>query len=227
MITNMPTMARRPIVVYWRRMNAIRALEDGAGDVLHRLRPGVPGQHVARQVEREQDRDDARDRDDQLERVGHGGVRFLLSAALTRRAARAVVAWAAGDRAGTGTGGIRRRPTQSRRRLHAGGRTAASLPRAACTGQTGWNRMQRGASAERRTRRRMGHRRCRGRVPILPCPWTDDSCVRVPLRSRRDARPHPRHLLRHPDLHRPAVPGPAACRWSRRWSRRSTCWSTS
>ena len=32
---------------------------------------------------------------------------------------------------------------------------------------------------------------------------------RVPRRSRRDARSDPRHLLRHPELHCPAVPGPA------------------
>ena len=44
-----------------------RALVDGAGDVLHRLRPGVARQDVAGQVDREQDGDDARRQDDQLE----------------------------------------------------------------------------------------------------------------------------------------------------------------
>ena len=34
--------------------------------------------------------------------------------------------------------------------------------------------------------------------------------VRVSLRDRRDARPHAHHLLRHPDVHRPTVQGPAA-----------------
>ena len=32
----------------------------------------------------------------------------------------------------------------------------------------------------------------------------------VSVRGRRDPRPHPRHLLRHPDLHRAALPGAAA-----------------
>ena len=44
-----------------------RALVDGAGHVLHRLRPRVARQDVAGQVEREQDGDDARRQDDQLE----------------------------------------------------------------------------------------------------------------------------------------------------------------
>ena len=55
--------------------------EDRAGDVLHRLRALVTRQHVAGQVEGKEDRDDAGDRDEPQERVGHGGVRFLLSAA--------------------------------------------------------------------------------------------------------------------------------------------------
>ena len=46
-----------------------RALEDRAGDVLHRLRPGVARQDVAGQVEGEQDGDDAGGQDDQLERL--------------------------------------------------------------------------------------------------------------------------------------------------------------
>ena len=41
-----------------------RALVDGAGDRLHLGRPGVARQHVAGQVEREQDRGEAGDRDD-------------------------------------------------------------------------------------------------------------------------------------------------------------------
>jgi hypothetical protein len=44
-----------------------RALIDGAGHVLHRLRPRVARQDVSGQVEREQDGDDARRQDDQLE----------------------------------------------------------------------------------------------------------------------------------------------------------------
>ena len=48
-------------------------LEDRAGDFLHRLGPRVTRQHVAREVDGEQDRDDARDRDEQLECTGvHG-----------------------------------------------------------------------------------------------------------------------------------------------------------
>ena len=58
-----------------------RALEDRAGDVLHRLRPGVARQDVAGEVEREQDGDDAGGQDDQLERTGvHRGCRVLLEA---------------------------------------------------------------------------------------------------------------------------------------------------
>ena len=53
-------------------------LEDRAGDVLHRLGALVSRQDVARQVEREQDRDDARDRDKPLERVGHQDLQGLL-----------------------------------------------------------------------------------------------------------------------------------------------------
>ena len=51
------------------------ALEDGAGHVLHGLRALVAAEDVARQVEREEDRDDARDRDDPLQRRRdlHGG----------------------------------------------------------------------------------------------------------------------------------------------------------
>ena len=46
-------------------------------------------------------------------------------------------------------------------------------------------------------------------------PYTAASCdptthARVSLRDRRDTRPHAHHLLRHPDLRRPAVQGPAA-----------------
>ena len=55
------------------------ALEDGAGDVLHLLGPRVTGEHVAGQVDGEQDGDDARRQDDQLERTGvHQGCRILL-----------------------------------------------------------------------------------------------------------------------------------------------------
>ena len=57
--------------MYWRRMNATAPSWIVSGDVLHRLRcPVSRRQHVARQVEREQDRGDARDRDDPLERAG-------------------------------------------------------------------------------------------------------------------------------------------------------------
>ena len=50
-------------------------LEDGAGDVLHGLRALVATEHVTGQVEREEDRGDARDRDDPLQRRSdlHGG----------------------------------------------------------------------------------------------------------------------------------------------------------
>ena len=45
-----------------------RTLEDGAGHVLHGLGTLVATQHVTGEVEREEDRDDARDRDDPLQR---------------------------------------------------------------------------------------------------------------------------------------------------------------
>ena len=45
----------------------------------------------------------------------------------------------------------------------------------------------------------------------LYCPSCDPTThVRVSLRDRRDTRPHPHHLLCHPDVRRPAVQGPAA-----------------
>ena len=46
-------------------------------------------------------------------------------------------------------------------------------------------------------------------APILP-PCDPTTHVRVSLRDRRDARPHPDHLPCHPDVRRPAVQGPAA-----------------
>ena len=56
-----------------------RTLEDGPGHVLHRLCPGVSGQDVAGQVDREQDGDDARRQDDQLKCTGiHQGLAVLL-----------------------------------------------------------------------------------------------------------------------------------------------------
>ena len=54
------------------------SLEDRAGHVLHRLGPLVPRQHVASEISGEQDRDDARDRDEPQERVGHQGLQCLL-----------------------------------------------------------------------------------------------------------------------------------------------------
>ncbi len=52
-----------------------RTLEDGAGHVLHGLGALVATQDVTGEVEREEDRDDARDRDDPLQRRRdlHGG----------------------------------------------------------------------------------------------------------------------------------------------------------
>ena len=50
----------------------------------------------------------------------------------------------------------------------------------------------------------------RGRSPYTARLVTRRPMLRVSLRDRRDARPHADHLLRHPDLHRPAVQGPAA-----------------
>ena len=47
------------------------ALEDGGGDVLHRLRSLVARQHVPRHEEREDDRCDSRDRDDPRDHVAH------------------------------------------------------------------------------------------------------------------------------------------------------------
>ena len=45
--------------------------------------------------------------------------------------------------------------------------------------------------------------------PILPARGQTQQ-PRVSLRGPRDARPHAHHLLRHPDLHRAALPGAAA-----------------
>ena len=47
-----------------------RALEDRRRDVLHRLGPLIATQDVPREVEREEDRDEARGQDDELERLG-------------------------------------------------------------------------------------------------------------------------------------------------------------
>ncbi len=49
-----------------------------------------------------------------------------------------------------------------------------------------------------------------GEPARLYCPSCDPTThARVSPRDRRDTRPHPHHLLRHPDLRRPAVQGPA------------------
>ena len=58
------------------------------------------------------------------------------------------------------------------------------------------------------TGRRPVPRRDRPPIPILPARGPTLQ-PRVSLRGRRDARPHPRHLLRHPELHRAALPGAA------------------
>ena len=77
-MTNAPTTARMPIVVYWRRMKATAPSKIVPGDVLHLLRPGVARQDVPGEVDREEHGDDARRQDDQLERVGiHQGLRVL------------------------------------------------------------------------------------------------------------------------------------------------------
>ena len=56
-----------------------RALEDGPGNVLHLLGPGIPREDVPGEVDREQDGDDAGGQDDQLERTRiHQGFRLLL-----------------------------------------------------------------------------------------------------------------------------------------------------
>jgi hypothetical protein len=68
-MTTAPTTARIPMVVYWRRRKATRTLVDGAGDVLHRLGPGVARQDVPGEVEGEQDGDDPGRQDDQLKRT--------------------------------------------------------------------------------------------------------------------------------------------------------------
>ena len=46
-------------------------------------------------------------------------------------------------------------------------------------------------------------------APILP-PCDPTTHARVSPRDRGDTRPHAHHLLRHPDVRRPAVQGPAA-----------------
>ena len=66
------------------------------------------------------------------------------------------------------------------------------------------------ASGHRLTAR--GERGSRGRTIAqhLYCRTCEPAPLRVSLRGRRDTGLDPRHLPRHPELRRPAVPGPAA-----------------
>ena len=81
----------------------VRPLADHGGDVLHRLRTRVAGQHVACEVERERTDDQAGDRDDPVERVAHGVCRRLLPV-LRNAALRCGHASERGPEARTGTG---------------------------------------------------------------------------------------------------------------------------
>ena len=85
-------------------------------------------------------------------------------------------------------------------------------------------RVSRGSN-QRRARdmqsRRTGLPRGSGRAPVGPgalavrraplyCRPCEPTTLWVPLRDRRDARPDPPHLPRHPELRRSALPRPAA-----------------
>ncbi len=86
----------------------VRALADDVAHVLHGLGALVTGEDVAREIEREEDRGDARDRYKPLERLGHQVLQSLL-----RRIRAAVRALATGRREPTGS---LRRPGLPRQR---------------------------------------------------------------------------------------------------------------
>ena len=68
------TRARMAIVRYWRRMNATAPSKIVAATSSISLVPGVAAQHVAGQVEGEEDRQEPGDRDDELELFGAHGL---------------------------------------------------------------------------------------------------------------------------------------------------------
>ena len=86
MITAAKT-AMIPMVVYWRRMKATAPSKIVPATSCIACGALVPRQHVAREVAGEQDRDDARDRDEPQERVGHQSLQCLL------RGMRDAVCW--------------------------------------------------------------------------------------------------------------------------------------
>ena len=182
----------------------VRALADRAGDGLHLRRPGVARQHVAGQVEREQDGDDAGDRDDQLERTRiHQG------------------------RAGPPLGGVTGTRCVARERAPSrpGVRGACRLVPVGMHRWVGPFRPRGECNKALNRRVKLGCRRgiCSRPGRSMPPAAAIRACqplycrtcepttrARVSLRDRRDARPDPPHLPRHPELRRSAVQGPAA-----------------
>ena len=88
-------------------------------------------------------------------------------------------------------------------------RPAASVTRRSCGGSNSPPRRRIcTARAADGAERRVGGRAAGAPLYCRTCEPT--TRARVSLRDRRDARPDPPHLLRHPELRRPAVQGPAA-----------------
>ena len=102
------------MVVYWRRMKATAPSKIVPATSCIACGALVPRQHVARQVDGEQDRDDARDRDEPQERVGHQGLQCLL------RGIRNTVRCAGTPRRGPGSG-------ERAARVTTGGQSPAGL----------------------------------------------------------------------------------------------------
>ena len=150
------------------------SLEDRAGHVLHRLGALVPRQHVAREVAGEQDRDDARDRDEPQERVGHQGLQCLL------RGIRDAVVLVRGSSPRRGPGSpssAAARVTRegSRRRGSERRGTRASAAESVCVGLLGGQTAPGPGPAGR-----VG-----GNPPYTPRSWTDAPALGVSSKSPR------------------------------------------
>ena len=212
----------------------VGTLADHVGHVLHGLRAGVAGQDVARQVDREQDRGDARDRDDPVERrFAHQRLQSLLPRVRnTGDPCCLVDATPGGIRAGarapaldvgTSPTGVRnagepprRRPECMRARSHGSNDFRAPVdgmqgPHGAYAFDSRTGPPGPDGPTRRRPQTQSSARAPRARSPRpLYSPLVNRrSSLGCLVRGRRDPRPHPRHLLRHPELHRAALPGAA------------------
>ena len=205
-MTTAPTTASTKIVVYWRRMKATAPSRIVPATACISGRAGVAGEHVAGEVDREQDGDDPGQRDDRQERTRiHQGRRVLQVGRCP-----ASVPWRVSvRRRGRVSGKLPAGPDGMHRGLGPC-RPAASVTRRSFGGSN--------SPADARICSRLGAvgtppgplRGGRRRRPLYCRTCEPTTRARVSLRDRRDARPDPHHLRRHPELRRTAVQGPAA-----------------